>query len=750
MTGVGKTALAERAIAQLAGEGALPYVRFSLDDRSIGTEFSSGGAALLRELGDEPSLEDQQDPSNLVGHIVSRLQSHPCRLQIDSMERLLQGDEQDGWSEFCDPLWLSLFQRVLSAGQCGSQVILTTQDVPGELEGVGDRFNQLWHCQTLQGLSSQEQVELFQKLELQDEGDRLQTIGQFYDGHPLVLQVIADEIKQRPFNGSIQAYWERYGEEFEAGTPKGKVDRSRTFRTRVRQRVEQTIGSLPQSAKQLLSACSVFRRPVPETFWIEMSEGDDPYVAFDLLKGRNLVEYVDIAGQASLVRLHNLIRSVAYGLLKGDLEVWGRAERKAAELWLTAYVAPDDAPNIETVREYLEAFDHFCAVGDWGKVKEVAWTKLDTPTKDYLGWQLGIWGYFQEQVLFYKKQLEMARTHDDKQEIGWALGNLGLAYDNLGQYQQAIDFQQQRLAIAREIGDRRGEGNALGNLGSAYFSLGQYHQAIDFQQQSLAIRREIGDRSGEGASLGSLGNAYLSIGHYQQAIDFYQQWLAIAREIGDRRGEGMALGNLGNAYNSIGQYQQAIDFQQQRLAIAREIGDRMGEGNALGNLGLAYYNLGQYQQAIDFQQQSLAIRREIGDRMGEGIALVNMAETYNKLDQLERAIDLNQQALVIKQEIGDRQGEGIALNNLGDIQRKLHQVPESLANIQAALQIFQDIDDRANEAEALLNLAKLHRDTNNSTQALHLCQQALAIASDLGIPLKAECETLLRELNGDE
>jgi len=89
-------------------------------------------------LGDEPTLEDQKDPANLVGHILSRLQSYPCRLQIDTMERLLKGDEQDRWSEFCDPLWLSLFQRVLAAGQCGSQVILTTQDVPGELEGVGD------------------------------------------------------------------------------------------------------------------------------------------------------------------------------------------------------------------------------------------------------------------------------------------------------------------------------------------------------------------------------------------------------------------------------------------------------------------------------------------------------------------------------------------------------------------------------------------------------------------------------------
>ncbi len=51
---------------------------------------------------------------------------------------------------------------------------------------------------------------------------------------------------------------------------------------------------------------------------------------------------------------------------------------------------------------------------------------------------------------------------------------------------------------SREIGDRQGEATSLGNLGNAYNSLGQYQQAIDFHQQSLEIAWEIGDRQGEG------------------------------------------------------------------------------------------------------------------------------------------------------------------------------------------------------------------------------------------------------------
>jgi tetratricopeptide (TPR) repeat protein len=41
------------------------------------------------------------------------------------------------------------------------------------------------------------------------------------------------------------------------------------------------------------------------------------------------------------------------------------------------------------------------------------------------------------------------------------------------------------LRIAREIGDRRSEGHALGNMGIAYDELGDYQQAINSYNESL-------------------------------------------------------------------------------------------------------------------------------------------------------------------------------------------------------------------------------------------------------------------------
>ena len=81
----------------------------------------------------------------------------------------------------------------------------------------------------------------------------------------------------------------------------------------------------------------------------------------------------------------------------------------------------------------------------------------------------------------------------DRRGEGNTLGNLGLAYADLGEIRRSIQFYEQRLAIAREIGDRRGEGNALWNMSLALDHLGERAQAIQHAEQALTIREQIED-----------------------------------------------------------------------------------------------------------------------------------------------------------------------------------------------------------------------------------------------------------------
>lgn len=224
---------------------------------------------------------------------------------------------------------------------------------------------------------------------------------------------------------------------------------------------------------------------------------------------------------------------------------------------------------------------------------------------------------------------------------------------------ERIRWREAAWAAAARLKDRSAERGHLGNLGMAYRNLGEYRRAIEYYERHLQIARELNDSRGEEQDLANLGDAYECLGEYGHAIEFYEQYLQMAKKLDDRRGEGNALGCIGTAYHSSGGYFQAIEYHEQALAIHQEIGDRRGEGVALGNLGIACYRLGQHQQAIDFYGRQLEIARSTNDRHGEGNALWNMSLALDELQEREKAIEYAEAALKIREEIADANAEKV-------------------------------------------------------------------------------------------
>jgi MinD-like ATPase involved in chromosome partitioning or flagellar assembly/tetratricopeptide (TPR) repeat protein len=317
-------------------------------------------------------------------------------------------------------------------------------------------------------------------------------------------------------------------------------------------------------------------------------------------------------------RLHNLARIFVGQLLNAD--ELNTAQKRHAGHYLHVLEAADALyrKGGETVTRGLAIFDaertNIQAGHDW----VVAHQQDDDAVAEWCALYplagvncLSLRQHPREQI----RWLESAVAADRRlKQRGWesaALGNLGMAYESLGEYSRAIEYQEQHLEIAHEIGDRRSEGNALGNLGLAYHSLGEYRRAIEYHQQSLQIARELGDRRGEASALGNLGNAYDNLGEHRRSIEYQERQLQIAREIGDRLGEGQALGNLGSAYYGLREYRRAIEYYEQRLQIAREIGDRQGEANALFNSAPALDQLGDRVAAIARAEAALKIYEAI-------------------------------------------------------------------------------------------------------------------------------------------
>ncbi len=717
ITGLGKTALAERLATVELREDYPNYKVVNFDEEAGTQDFVSAAENLLNQLGEKVTADERKNPNGLLNRLLQKLRSRRYLVQMDSLEVLLkgQGDDDRARNEFEDEHWSVFFNGLLAGQDCQSRLILTSQDLPTHF---GSRYEKFWAEEPLKGLNEAEQFELFQKLfrrkekEIGSESeavDYLKRMGKAYEGHPLVIEVIAGEILAAPFNGNVMTYWHRYRQEFEVIKP---VIGHQQLQLKVKDRVRKSLKRLAQDvpdAYTLLCRSSVYRRPVPESFWLAMLGSltqEGKAAALGTLQFRYLVfaEDVTSAGQF-LLRQHNLIRSVAYELLMKtakESSQWQDTHYTAVKMWRTAYEPEPDALNLEKVRGYLEAFHHLCQVADWEKAREILTLRLDTPTNDELHNQLHLWGYYQEQIDLYRQILGKLNPRVDC--LCW--NGLGNAYHLLGEYCQAIEFHQQHLEAARSVQKQQDEEIALGNLGNIHCSLGDYLKGIDYHKQSLSIADLIHDYQGMVASLGSLGNAYRSLGDYPRAIDYYEQSLAIALKIKDRYGEATAVAGLGAIHYELGDYHEAINWYVRSLAIAQEIQDRHIEGISLGGVGIAYSALGDYVKAIEYEQQVLAIARETKNKENESMALCDLGVTLLRLEEYQKALEY----------------------------------------LQLSLEVCRQIANPVSEVYVLINLTVIYHKLEQYEQAHEYCDRAISIATELGIPLMKECQELKEQL----
>jgi hypothetical protein len=375
ISGIGKTTLAE-CLASRAWEinPSFQWIYLEILDRQ-NLDFASVAADLLDKLGDRNLNHQERDnPEQLAKRLLQKFQSRPYWIQIDSLERLLNSEQPTG---FVDPYWVNFLRSFLTESNMVSRLVLTSQIFPAGLIEFSDRYPNTWAEHRLDGLLQMEQqLEFFAKRGVvvkSNNRDFLIRIANIYEGHPLILKVIAEDILNS-FAGDVYRYWQVYQLEFEQdarelqATRLGETEYNEALDRKVRERIKKSIEKLPPEALDLLCRSSVFHRPVQKKFWLKMVTNGNPKTAFDILRNHHLAETVPALGNNLLVRQHNLIRSVALNLLKTDTCKWKQSERKARDLLFSAPL-PDTQNmtliDVDIVFQIFEAFEHHCEAENW-------------------------------------------------------------------------------------------------------------------------------------------------------------------------------------------------------------------------------------------------------------------------------------------------------------------------------------------------------------------------------------------------
>jgi len=358
MAGIGKTALAERLSLTLTPWLQLdlyPITRLNFDHQALNTDFASVAFKWLTDWGENVSPEDQRSPTLLLRKVMQALARERRLLVIDALEKILTGGEE-GQSALTDDGWRHFFHSILAAESLQGRVVVTTQDLPGQLAAVGAEYPNRWRHIALRGLTESEQMALFQKhgLAAQPTGDAahlLARIGRIYGGHPLALRAIAGEIAQ-DYGSNVLAYWQDFGEEIKtverdlaaaqqttsrlATEDNWRLDRfSVELQRQVRHRLDGAFDRLrlhAPDAYAMLCGATAHRSPRPLRFWIGLLAAMDKSVAqqeaaFQALRDRALVEEIVDPKGGKLFALHNLICSLA---LEHRLLLWPTPESEEA------------------------------------------------------------------------------------------------------------------------------------------------------------------------------------------------------------------------------------------------------------------------------------------------------------------------------------------------------------------------------------------------------------------------------------
>ena len=330
ITGIGKTSLAKQLAKQPQLSQKLPEKEISFFQED--PKFQVVAERILgAELANSPQL--QQNTDHLVNAMVDRLKSEPILLILDMIEVILEPDGKSG-HQFKDELFAKFLDRVVLADTMPSRIILTSQDRP-PIMAQGRYPNDRFFEQPLRGLSEAEAIALFRQWDVTVEGEKtqeyLKRIFAVYEGHPLALSAIAGEVRESPYEGSIESYWGDYGYEIEdAENLKAKTDGdpsqdkptidifSRNLQDLVKTRIENTFNRLREGyplACKLLCRGATNRQAAERRAWLFLI-GEFPQneqiLAWQTLERRFFLNEEKSPNSLQILyRLHPLMRRVA-------------------------------------------------------------------------------------------------------------------------------------------------------------------------------------------------------------------------------------------------------------------------------------------------------------------------------------------------------------------------------------------------------------------------------------------------------
>ena len=589
------------------------------------------GRWLLENL--EQPYDEKWNDETLIQQMIRGLITAPCLLILDNLETVVQTAGDSVYRQF-------LIRWLGSGNQ--SKILITSREQPSFVANLTRRC----HWLRLGGLAEADAIELVRvNYGLTGTNQELAEFVHKMGRHPLLMQLVCSWMSDE-FGEGVSVT-----ESQNLGLNMFDVEGyHRDTETCVREVITASLARLSKEFRESLTRLSVLR----ESFDLGLAQGLTPEITDQDLRHfarLSLLQEFPPEPKARKPRRFEFLPLISMVVQdQANPEILRSAHQLALDYYL-AHLPVPPWESLEDLKEYLEAFYHAGALGEWQLAYDILNEDRGGEEKDKsVNSFLDLQGFYRKQADHYEQVI----AGSQREQVCYrnSLSYLGSCYRSLGQYEKAIAYHRQCLDISKEIEDWQGVATSLCGLGNCYKSLGQYEKAIFYHQQCHDISEAMGDRKEVAISRGNLGNCYYDLGQYEKAIDLYQQYHDISKKISFRQGVAISFGNLSNCYSSLGQYEKAIEVYQQSLDISEKIDDRQGVAYSQHTIGSILLKLENYSEAERKIQASLVISQDIGYKYLIAYSLRVLAEIDHQTNRPELALSHCQEALELCQELG--------------------------------------------------------------------------------------------------
>jgi len=354
---------------------------------------------------------------------------------------------------------------------------------------------------------------------------------------------------------------------------------------------------------------------------------------------------------------------------------------------------------------------------------------------------------FNDAVAIWQQAISAFRANGDELTQAMILGNLSLAYQQLGRWSEAEDAIRNAIAslhaqslnllnTTQNINTKERPqilAQVLDIQGRLQLAQSKAEDALNTWKQALDIYTKTGNNQAILQNRINQAQALQALGFYRQAEKTLEESTKILQSQPNSPVKVTGLRSLGNVLQVTGDLEQSRQKLQQSLEVASSLPDKQAIGDILLSLGNTTRALGQTQQAIDYYQKAAIAASSSITRIQ---AQVNQLSLLLKTQQLKDFTALLSQ---IQTQLGDLPPSRTAISAHINFAQTLTQFRKDttadtpswldIAKIlSTAVQQAKSLQDRRTESYALGVLGEVYEQTQQRSDAQNLTQQALLIA----------------------